>query len=53
MTVEFAGRSARLELQHAQLHDGRHVLVPTVDVELQSERPSTRSDDGATATAAD
>ena len=53
MTVEFVGRSARLELQHAQLHDSRHVLVPTVDVELQRERPSTRPNDSATATAAD
>jgi hypothetical protein len=53
MTVEFAGRSARLRLQHAELHDGQHALVPTLDVELQAERPSTRPDDTATATASD
>jgi hypothetical protein len=53
MTVEFAGRSARLRLQHAGIHDGQHALVPTLDVELQAERPSTRPDDSATATASD
>jgi hypothetical protein len=49
MTVEFARRAARLRLDHARLVDGRHALTTTLDVELQSERPT--SDDESESTA--
>jgi PhoD-like phosphatase len=40
MTVEFAGRSARLRLDHAHQTEGRQTLSNTLDVELQTERPA-------------
>jgi hypothetical protein len=50
MIVEFVGRSARLRLDHAHQTDGRQTLTNTVDVELQTERPTVPADD-ASATA--
>jgi PhoD-like phosphatase len=50
MTVQFKGRSADLRLEHADVVDGQHRLTRTLDVELQTERPSPRPDGAATAT---
>ena len=50
MTVEFAGRSARLRLDHAGQTEGHQTLTNTLEVELQTERPSADHDGSATAT---
>ena len=50
MTVDFAGRSARLRLDHAHQIEGRQVLTNTLEVELQTERPTADPDGAATAT---
>ena len=50
MTVEFAGRSARLRLDHAGQTEGRQTLTNTLDVELQTERPTADHNGAATAT---
>ena len=50
MIVEFAGRSARLRLDHARLEAGQQILTTTLDVELQHERPTAPDDGSATAT---
>ena len=50
MTVEFAGRSARLRLDHAHETAGRQTLTNTLEVELQTERPTADHDGAATAT---
>ena len=34
MTIEFAGRSARLSIDHAHVVEGRQELRPTLDLEL-------------------
>ena len=51
MTVELDGRSARLQLDHVHLIAGQQTLTTTLDVELQSERPTAPDDGTATATA--
>ena len=50
MIVEFAGRSARLRLDHARLEAGQQTLATTLDVELQHEEPTAPDDGSATAT---
>ena len=49
MIVEFAGRSARLRLDHARLEGGEQTLATTLDVELQHEEPTAPDDGSATA----
>jgi hypothetical protein len=49
MTVEFSGRAARLRLDHAHHAAGGQTLTKTLDVELQTERPT--APDGETSTA--
>jgi hypothetical protein len=53
MTVQFAGRSAHLRLQHAHIDRGFDTLTTTLDLELQREQPTTEPDDNPTATAAE
>ena len=50
MTVEFAGRSARLLLEHARGEGTTNALSPTVDVELRTERPTSDPTGRASAT---
>jgi hypothetical protein len=50
MTVEFVGRSARLVLEHARRSGTTQSLVPIVEVELRSERPTLDPDGAASAT---
>jgi hypothetical protein len=53
MTVQFAGRSAHLRLQHAHLDGGYQTLTTTLDLELLREEPTTEPEDNPTATAAE
>ena len=50
MTVEFAGRSAHLTLEHARRSGTTQALEPTVEVELRTERPTRDPSGPASAT---